>query len=46
MSDEPIKFEERMFDQIKVDEDKPTMPFEDCFQQFSKFVNNFCFYIF
>ena len=32
MSDEPIKFEERMFDQIKVDEDKPSMPFEDCFQ--------------
>jgi len=33
MSDEPIKFEERMFDQIKVDEDKPSMPFEDCFQE-------------
>ena len=29
MSDEPIKFEERMFDQIKVDEDKPSMPFEE-----------------
>jgi predicted O-methyltransferase YrrM len=33
MSDEPTKFEERMFDQIKVDEDKPPMPYEDCFQQ-------------
>ena len=33
MSDEPIKFEEHMFDQIKMNTDKPSMPFEDCFQQ-------------
>ena len=33
MSDEPIKFEERMFDHIKVDKKKPTRLFDDCFQQ-------------
>ena len=33
MSDKPIKFEEQMFDHVKVDKNKPTMPFEDCFQQ-------------
>ena len=51
MSDEPIKFEERMFNHIKVDEDKPTMPFDDCFQQgmgtelygsFTLFTYSFC----
>ena len=33
MSDKPTTYEEGMFDHMKVEQKKPTMPFEDCFQQ-------------
>ena len=42
MSDKPIKFEERMFDHVKVDKNKPTIPFEDCFQQEEQVLETFC----
>ena len=31
--DKPTIYEEGMFDHVKVDNDKPTMPYADCFQQ-------------
>ena len=31
--DKPTTFEEGMFDHMKVEKQKPTMPYEDCFQQ-------------
>ena len=31
--DKPTTYEEGMFDHMKVEKQKPTMPYEDCFQQ-------------